>query len=554
MVIDRFYVIGVFAFALIACSPSGSDADNPAGQAELVDSIDGAPTLSAASAKPAEPKDQRSVSQVVASLDRIEEIDRSGPTLQSVLSVNPDAREIASRLDEERAAGDVRGPLHGLPILIKDNIDTKDPIPTTAGSTALAANYAEDDAPLVEGLRAAGVVMLGKSNLSQWANFRSESSISGWSAIGGVTRNPHALDRSACGSSSGSGAAVAAGIVKAAIGTETNGSIICPASRNGIVGFKPTVGLVSQTGIIPISPSQDTAGPMTDSVLLAAQLLDAMDEVEVDYAAQLEGGEGLAGLRIGVMRFAEGDDAAISALFENSLSIMEEAGAELVDIEAFEYPDGFWEKAYRLLKIEFGPAMADYLSTTPEAVSVKTLEDLIGWNKAHADVELALFDQSIFEASVEEIALEDPEYPYIVSVLHKATRTNGIDALLSENEVDILVSPTGRPSFLIDPMNGDSYIGGVGATSLAAIAGYPHLTAPMGVVHDLPVGVSFIGAAQDDARVLAAGHAYEIRSNKMATPQFRLSVDRSEELSGALANKADRLISPRAEQPDQAAD
>lgn len=444
---------------------------------------------------------------VQAYLDRIERVDRDGPRLQSVLALNPQALDDARASDARRAAGEALGPLDGVPILLKDNIESSDPVATTAGALALAENVTGRDSPLVAGLRAAGAVILGKTNLSQWANFRSNGSMSGWSALGGQVRNPHMLDRNPCGSSSGSGVAVAASLAAGAVGTETNGSIICPANVNGIVGFKPTVGLVSQRYIVPISSTQDTAGPMTKTVEGAAMMLGAMADGETDFVAALDA-DALDGARVGVMRFAEGSSADIKAAFDEALAAIEAAGATLVEIEEFRpRADDFWSQARQLLRYEFKTTIDAYLADAAPAVETRDLEALIAFNEAHADVELALFDQSIFEEAVELGGLDDEAYLTARRALLESSREHGIDALLAEHEVDVLVSPSGPLSPRVDPVNGDVWPGWAGAGYLAAIAGYPHVSVPMGTVHGIPIGLSFMGAADTDARILAFGYA-----------------------------------------------
>ena len=457
---------------------------------------------------------------VTTYLARIERIDRAGPTLQSVLSINPNAVGDARRLDEERAQGKARGPLHGIPVLIKDNIETADPLPTTAGSLALKDNLTERDAPLVAGLRAAGAVILGKTNLSEWANFRSEQSISGWSGIGGQVRNPYILDHSPCGSSSGSGAAVAAGLAAGAVGTETNGSIICPSAANGIVGFKPTVGLVSQARIVPISSTQDTAGPMTRSVRDAALMLTAMVNRSdaVDYAATLSK-DALKNRRVGVLRFAVGDRPEIQAAFDKALTVLKAAGATVVEIDAFEPQGTIWKDEYKILKAEFKSTLNAYLASTPPAVKVRSLADLIAFNKNTAR-EMALFGQDILVSSQTEPALEDPDYRQARDRALAASRENGIDKLLKDNDVTLLVAPTWAPAFMIDAVNGDASSGRVGMGWMAAIAGYPHLTVPMGFVRGLPIGLSFMSTKGRDAEILAAGFAYEARRGPWKGPRF----------------------------------
>lgn len=444
-----------------------------------------------------------------AFLARIAEIDDAGPELNSVIVANPDAPAQA------RAAADL--PLGGRTVLVKDNIETRE-WPTTAGSLALANNMTGRDAPLVARLREAGGIVLGKTNLSEWANIRSTRSTSGWSAVGGQTRNPHATDRNACGSSSGSGAAIAAGLAWAAIGTETDGSITCPASVNGIVGFKPTVGLVSRTHVVPISHSQDTAGPMTRTVADAALLLDAIagsdpadpataeaDARKVDYTAGLADAS-LAGVRIGVMRKAVGGNPSVAALFERALADLRRAGAELVDLD-YEADSKMGEDEFLILQYELREDLAAYLASSPADIPVRTLEEVIAFNEAHAAEEMRWFRQEIFLMAAK--ATDRAAYEQARANSLRLAGAEGIDRLLAEHRVSFLVAPTAGPAWTTDLVNGDHYEGSIGAGSLAAIAGYPHLSVPMGAVEGLPVGLSIIGAKWQDAAVLRAGAAYE---------------------------------------------
>lgn len=468
-----------------------------------------------------------STTLVKQSLERIEAIDRNGPNLQSVLSVNPEAMEIAKALDAERADGNIRGPLHGVPVLLKDNIETKDNLPTTAGSWALINNKNGRDAPLAAKLRQSGTVMLGKANLSQWANFRSEGSVSGWSAVRGQVRNPHSLNRSPCGSSSGSGAAVAAGIVAAAIGTETNGSIICPSAMSGIVGFKPTVGVISQELIVPISSTQDTAGPMTLTVEGTAMMMDALTQNDGSYVTALDSLDP-ANTRIGVLNFAIGSNIGVEANFKIALKALKDKGFTLVEIDEWEPAEGFGKASYDVLKYEFKATLNDYLASTTEAVKARTLTDLIEFNK-NDPRELAVFDQSIFEASEALGDLTTPEYIEGLTLVLKATRQNGIDKMMADNDVQFLMAPSTAPTFLIDHMYGDTYPGGTGAGWIAAVAGYPHITVPMGTYKGLPTGVSFMSTAGADKEVVAMGYAYEQASGGLRVkPNFRPSLEQVE--------------------------
>ena len=472
-------------------------------------------------------------------LARIQQFDKTGPTLQSILTLNPDALTEARALDARREAGHISGPLHGVPVLLKDNIESKDEMATTAGALALKDNVTGRDSPLVAGLREAGAIILGKTNLSQWANFRSESSMSGWSALGGQVRNPHMLDRNPCGSSSGSAAAVAASLAAGAVGTETNGSVICPSNVNGIVGFKPTVGLVSQLYIIPISSSQDTAGPMTKTVTGAAMMLEAMatGPGKTNYSRLLDAGA-LKGVRVGVLRFAEGDSAHIKARFDTALEVLRTAGAELVEIKEFE-PEGddFYDESYTVLKYEFKHTLNEYLASTPSSVKTRTLEQLIAFNKEHAEIELALFDQSIFIASQALGGIDDPAYITALTNVQKATREHGIDLLIQEYDVQILVAPSGPLSPRIDPVNGDVWPAWAGAGGLAAKAGYPHLTVPMGTVKSVPIGLSFIGGKDQDAEVLSFGFAYEQATGLRAEPTYLKSAEDRGDVANAMKSR-----------------
>lgn len=470
-------------------------------------------------------------------LERIEAVDRNGPTLQSVLTVNPDALKAAKEMDRLREAGEVKGPLHGVPILLKDNIESKDAMPTTAGAIALKDNVTGRDSPLVAGLRAQGAIILGKTNLSQWANFRSESSLSGWTALGGQVRNPHMLDRNPCGSSSGSGAAAAASLAAATLGTETNGSIICPSSANGIVGFKPSVGVVSQQYIVPISSSQDAAGPMTKTVMGAAMIMNAIatETADVDYTAGLQR-EALNGVRVGVLQFAKGSNLAIHNLFLQAQEDLKAAGAVLVDIhDEPAMPKGYEDMAYDLMKYEFKAGMNAYLaSTAAEQVTPRSLKELIAFNQAHADSELALFDQSIFIASEAMGSLDSADYQNSLTQVQQASRES-IDGLLKTHDVQVLVAPSGLLAPRVDPINGDVWPGGwPGYGSPAARAGYPHATVPMGGFRALPVGLSFIGTNFQDANILSYAYAYEQQSQHRLAPQYLKGAESLAEVDRAM--------------------
>lgn len=475
--------------------------------------------------------DVSSVSLVEAYIARIDSIDRSGPTLQSVIAVNPDALSQAEASDARRAAGESLGPLDGVPILLKDNIESLDPMPTTAGSTALTENITGRDSPLVAGLRAQGAVILGKTNLSQWANIRSNDSSSGWTSLGGQVKNPHVLNRNPCGSSSGSGAAAAASLAAGTVGTETNGSIICPSNASGIVGFKPTVGVVSQQYIVPISFSQDTAGPMTKSVMGAAMMMNAMDTTDTptDYVAALNA-ESLSGKRVGVARFSQGSNPLILERFNAGLAVLEAEGAILVDIDEFEQAPEFWPNALSVLMFELKHTMDEYLADTPEAVTTRSLADVIAFNEENAEVELAYFGQDLFENAQGRGPITDPEYIAARDLVQTATRANGIDALMAEYQVDMLVSPSGVIVMEHDYTKGDVWPNEwAGAGALAAVAGYPHITVPVGTAEGVPLGFSIISAPGRDAEVMSWGYAFEQASQLRAEPQYLGSVTVSTE-------------------------
>ena len=444
---------------------------------------------------------QSSVALVEELQGRIREVD---PLVNAICTPNPAALTEAARLDTERDNGHVRGPLHGVPVLVKDNVDTAD-LPTTAGSLALADQPPPpDDAPLVRRLRDAGCVILGKTNLSEWANFRGAASSSGWSAYGGLTRNPYALNRSAGGSSSGSGAAVAAGLAEYAIGTETNGSIVCPAALNGIVGLKPTVGLIPQQGIVPISHSQDTAGPMTRTVTQAAALLSVLTGNQTDYTENCRGTD-LSNVRIGVPRGPLwGYSTGLDQVTEHALDILSSCGATLVDHLSLPTPGGD-EDQLQVLSHELKVDLAAYLATRVPG-GPRTLDDLIAFNKEHADVELQWFGQELFERAATTDGLSSPVYVAARLTALRAGR-DGIDDLLRDNQLDALVSPSYSPAWAIDLVNGDHVLGG--SSSHAALAGYPLLSMPSGMVSGLPVGITFSGTARSEVTLIRLAHAFE---------------------------------------------
>lgn len=437
----------------------------------------------------------------------------------------------AQALDAMAAGGGWAGPLHGIPVLLKDNIETRSQ-PTTAGSLALANNATGRDAPLVARLRQAGAVILGKANLSEWANFRSERSSSGWSGVAGQTRNPYDTTRSPCGSSAGSGAAVAAGMTVLAIGTETNGSVVCPASATGVVGIKPTVGLVSRTHIVPISHSQDTAGPMARSLHDAVVLLAAMAGADADDPATAEGPPwapdrlighldpaGLQDKRIGVLRSAAGFHSAVDDLLDKAVSVMRDGGATIVDGIEWEAPGDFSAQAYEVLLYEFKHDINAYLRSLPDPqLSSLTLAGLIEFNRQHAGAEMPWFGQEIFEAAQARGALSDSRYTSALAAVQKAAREEGIDRLLDAHNLDALIAPTGAPAWRIDLINGDHFIGG--SSSLAARAGYPNITLPMGQVHGMPVGLSLFGTRFSEPVLIEIASGFEHASGGFVPPRI----------------------------------
>jgi len=468
-----------------------------------------------------------------AYLDRIEAIDRRGPTLRAIIELNPDARRDADALDRERRDKGARGPLHGIPILIKDNIDTGDRMQTTAGSLALEGASASADAFVVARLRVAGVVILGKTNLSEWANFRSTRSTSGWSARGGLVRNPYVLDRNACGSSSGTGAAIAANLAAAGVGTETNGSIVCPSAANGLVGIKPTVGLVSRTGIVPISRTQDTAGPMARTVADAAALLTAMAGVDNADAASIAGARyssrnylrsldtrGLRGARIGVARKRySGYHPATDALIAEALADLKTQGATIVDPADIATADRMNGCELPILLHEFKVGLNAYLARRGPAARVHSLAELIAFNQRERGRELEYFGQDLFEESERTTGLTATAYQSALASCRAASRTDGIDAVLKKFRLDALVAATGAPAWKSDLVKGDTFLGS--SASPAAIAGYPSITVPAGFVDGLPVGMSFIGGAWSEPRLIALAYAYEQATKHRRPPTFR---------------------------------
>lgn len=466
-----------------------------------------------------------------AYLERIASMDQSGPSIRSILEQNPDALGIAAALDQERKAGRVRGPLHGIPIVIKDNIDSADRMHTSAGSLALASSIAARDAHVLRRLREAGAVLLGKTNLSEWANFRSTRSTSGWSGRGGLTRNPYALDRNCCGSSSGTGAAVSANFAAAGIGTETDGSIVCPSSACGLVGLKPTVGLVSRSGIIPIAHSQDTAGPMTRTVADAAILLSAMtgidslDAVTATSRGHVHAGyttfldpDGLRGARIGVARQSFGSNERVKKVMEEAIDTIRRLGATIVDPADMKTHNQYGDSEYEVLLYEFKADLNAYLAGLSPAIRTRTLADLIRFNEEHREEELKFFGQEIFEQAEAKGPLTEAAYRKALAKNHRLSRAEGIDAVMREHKLDALIAPTGGPVWMTDLVNGDHYTGGY--SSASAVSGYPHITVPAGSVFGLPIGLSFFAGAWSEPALLRYAYAFEQATNARRAPQF----------------------------------
>lgn len=470
------------------------------------------------------------IEEVVASyLNRIENIDQNGPALNSIISINPDALEIARRLDNQRKCFSNPGPLYGVPVIIKDNIDTKDRMPTTAGSRALVNSFPLEDSYLVARLRDAGAVILGKANLSEWANFRGRLSTSGWSGLGGLTRNPYDLDRNPCGSSSGSAVAVSANLCMVAIGTETNGSIVCPAHSNGIVGIKPTVGLISRKGVIPISYTQDTPGPMartvTDAVITLgyltgiddkdAKTLESRGKVLADYTAFLKS-EGLQGKRIGLDKSAYGINFKVDSLMDNAIQLMKDQGATIIEVGKF-YPQEVNRLSFEIMLHEYRDGLNAYFSSLGEHAPIKSLEELIEFNR-NDEVELKYFDQYYLELAQSKEGMSSDTYRDALEKMLKGSRKEGIDKIMDEFNLDAIVAPTGSPAWKTDLVNGDSFQ--FGTSSAAAQSGYPNITVPMGFVDHLPVGISFFGRAWSEPVLIEIAYGFESKTRTRKAPFF----------------------------------
>lgn len=476
---------------------------------------------------------------VAAYLTRIQQIDGQGPTLRSVIETNPDALTLADAADQERKAGKVRGPLHGIPVLIKDNIATGDRMKTTAGSLALADAPAPRDSGVAKRLRDAGAIIIGKTNLSEWANFRSTHSVSGWSGRGGLVKNPYALDRNACGSSSGTGAAIAASLAAVGVGSETDGSIVCPSSANSLVGIKPTLGLVSRHGIIPISHTQDTAGPMARTVADAAALLGVLAGVDPDDAATAAAGghieadytkfldpNGLKGARIGVARAKFfGYSAVTDKLVQAALDAMKQAGAVIVDPADIPHAGEYDDAEFTVLLYEFKADLNAYLAALGGQAPNKTLADLIAWNEQNHDRELAYFGQEIFTMAQDKGPLTDDAYIEALAHCRRLSRTEGLDVVFAKEKLDAIVAPTGSPAWTTDLVNGDHFLGA--SSTPAAVSGYPSISVPVGYVRGLPVGMSFIGTAWSEPTLIRLAYAYEQAVKPRRAPRFLATADLS---------------------------
>jgi amidase len=465
-------------------------------------------------------------------LERINEIDKNGPKLNSVIEINPDALMIAEEMDKQVSTGKPLGSLFGVPVILKDNIDTHDKMPTTGGATALRNTFAKSDSHVARKLREAGAVIIAKSNLSEWANFRAKMSSSGWSGVGGQTRNPYVLDRNPCGSSSGSGVAVSANLCMFAIGTETNGSIVCPSNNNGIVGIKPTVGLISRTGIIPISFTQDTPGPMGRTVEDAAIALGSLTGIDssdsktfasqgkafTDYTRFLKK-DGLKGKRIGLYRKSMGFSDKVDTLMNRAVAFMKANGAEVVDIE-FPKTENYDDASFTVLLYEFKDGLNKYFAGRGNDSRVKTIKELIEFNKKDS-VELSYFDQGILEQAEKKGDLNSEEYKKALSTMNKATREDGIDKVMNTYKLDAIIAPTGSPAWKTDLLLGDHFVGG--SSSLAAISGYPAISVPMGFIDELPVGITFFGKAWNEPLLLEIAYSYEQGTKHRKTPRYRFS-------------------------------
>ncbi len=520
-------LVGTIWIGLISCQPQHKNSSGEAAEKSFVEEV----TIT--QLQQGYRQGKYTITDVVGEyLERIAAIDQNGPQLNSIIQINPDAMQIAEELDKEMAAGNIRGPMHGIPVILKDNIDTHDKMPTTAGSLALKNSFPKKDSWVAKKLKEAGAIILAKSNMSEWANFRADFSSSGWSGVGGQTKNPYVLDRNPCGSSSGSGVAVSANLCALAFGTETNGSIVCPANNNGIVGLKPTVGLISRSGIIPISFTQDTPGPMGRSVEDVAICLgtlvgiDSTDSktmgsegfYQTDYTRFLKQ-DGLKEKRIGLLKDVMGYHHKVDTLIRKSVAFLESQGAEVVEIE-FPGDRSYGQASFQVLLYEFKDGLNKYFAGLGSDAQVKNLSDLIAFNKSDS-IEMRYFDQKLIEMAQDKGDLESAEYKEALSTMLKATRENGIDKLMNEHKLDAIMAPTGSPAWKTDLVNGDNFMGG--SSSFAAISGYPNITVPMGFIDELPVGVSFFGRAWSEPILLEIAYGFEQGTKHRRAPKFLAS-------------------------------
>jgi amidase len=523
------------AISLAACQAPASEQDQPPPHVEGTDSDNFVLNEMTIDILQKKMQDKTYSSHDITQLylNRIAAIDKAGPKLNAVIHINETALDMARTMDDERAKGKIRGPLHGIPVLIKDNINTKDNMPTTAGSLALADNFPKQDAFIIDKLRAAGAVILGKTNLSEWANFRSTRSCSGWSSQGGQTKCPYILDRNPSGSSAGTGSAVAANLCAIGIGTETDGSVVSPSSVNGIVGIKPTVGLLSRTGIVPISKTQDTAGPMARTVKDAAILLGVLAGFDADdsYTLNSEGKgltdytkfldiDGLQGKRLGIEKTALTGNPAMEALLNDALSTLKNKGAIIVEIELDKELKDLSAAEFNVLLYEFKDGLTKYLSTSPS--KMKSLADVIGFNNAHAAKAMPFFKQEIMDQAQAKGDLNTKEYTDAVAKTVTTSR-NAIDGIMKQNQLDAIIGPTNGFACCIDLVNGD-YDNGFGFSTPAAMAGYPHITVPMGFGQGLPMGLSFFSTAYKEGDIIRMAYAYEQAARMRKPPLFKVDL------------------------------
>ncbi|HLO58938.1 MAG TPA: amidase [Bacteroidales bacterium] len=523
MNIKQAFLILAVLLSLISCTPKSSETIIPSEEFRFLE-------YDVAALSQGYRDGKFTITDVIqAYLDRIDAIDKNGPQLNSIIAINPDALEIAKKLDKEFREGKIRGPLHGIPVILKDNIDTHDKMPCTAGSRALRNSFPLQDSYVAKKLREAGAVIIAKANLSEWANFRGQLSTSGWSGLGGQTNNPYDLSRNPCGSSSGSGAAVSANLTVLAIGTETNGSIVCPSNNNGIVGIKPTVGLISRSGIIPISFTQDTPGPMARTVRDAAICLGALTGVDstdtrtlesagksyTDYS-QFLNNEGLKGKRIGLFTGTFGKSFKVDSIMMAAVRDMKRLGAEIIEINNI-LDNKAEDASFQVMLFEFKDGLNHYFSTLGEKAPVKNVDELIEFNRKDS-VELLYFDQIYLEMAAKKKDLNSAEYKAALETMMKYSRQLGVDKVMDENRLDAIISETGSPAWETDPVNGDFFL--LGSSSPAALSGYPSITVPMGNIDGLPVGISFTGRAWSEPGLISIAYSYEQATKHRQIPSF----------------------------------